>query len=288
MLPTTVEAFAPAKVNLSLHVVGQRPDGYHLIDSLVAFGVAADRLILTPSDKSELSITGPESAGLPSGAGNLAFQAARLVGTPISITLEKYLPVAAGLGGGSSDAAAVLRGIQVLAGGAREYATEQLVSLGADLPVCFGAQSARIRGIGECVEPVDLPDLPVVLANPRCGLSTSSVFSQLQSKANAPMPDELPNFRDSGYLIEWLLRQRNDLDAPAQQISSSVAIALRALEQSHALLVRMSGSGATCFGIFETEEAATSAAEMVRDIHPDWWIKDGILGGRSNWLSRIC
>lgn len=262
----TVEAFAPAKINLTLHVTGRRADGYHLLDSLVVFADAGDRLRLDPDGELSLTVTGPMAAGVPSDGGNLILKAAQLAGAQRgAFTLEKNLPAAAGIGGGSSDAAAALRAL-----GAADADADAL-SLGADVPVCLLARAARMTGIGEGLQPLDgLPELPAVLVNPRLEISTPAVFKALARRDNPPMGDipaglALPEF------CRWLAAQRNDLEAPARALQPEIAEVLTAL--SGAVLARMSGSGATCFGIYPSRAAAEAAAAQLSAEHPGWWVQ---------------
>ena len=241
---------APAKLNLALHVTGRRPDGYHLLDSLVAFAGIGDRVMLEPGPLS-LRIDGPFAAGL-STENNLCLHAARLAGGEAAIRLTKNLPVASGIGGGSADAAAVLRAL-----GAR---VPQPEVLGADVPVCLAGVPCRMQGVGEKLSPLPpLPPLHLVLVNPRAGLATPAVFQRLERRDNLPMPAALPEFPDSAALVDFLATCRNDLQAPAIALMPRIADCLAALGDAGALLTRMSGSGATCFGIFPDGAAARAA-----------------------------
>ena len=261
-----ITEFAPAKLNLALHVTGQRGDGYHLLDSLVVFAAAGDQLRLEPGPLS-LGIDGPFAAGLSSDE-NLCLDAARLIGIEARITLTKNLPVASGLGGGSADAAAVLRGL-VRMGAPLPAAPE---GLGADVPVCLAGRPARMRGVGEQLSPLpELPDLHLVLINPRQPVSTPEVFRGLARKDNPPLPD-LPARFDLTGLIGYLALCRNDLEEPAMALCPAIAKVLRALADEGALLARMSGSGASCFGIFDSARAAGLAAYRIGASYEDWWI----------------
>ena len=261
-----ITEFAPAKLNLALHVTGQRADGYHLLDSLVVFAAAGDQLRLEPGPLS-LGIDGPFAAGLSSDE-NLCLDAARLAGMEARITLTKNLPVASGLGGGSADAAAVLRGLARM--GAPLPAAPE--GLGADVPVCLAGRPARMRGVGEQISPLpELPDLHLVLINPRQPVSTPEVFRGLARKDNPPLPD-LPARFDLTGLIGYLALCRNDLEEPAMALCPAIAKVLRALADEGALLARMSGSGASCFGIFDSARAAGLAAYRIGASYEDWWI----------------
>ncbi|AGT07360.1 4-(cytidine 5'-diphospho)-2-C-methyl-D-erythritol kinase [Paracoccus aminophilus] len=253
--------FAPAKINLTLHVTGQRADGYHLLDSLVVFAGVGDRVEISPGPLS-LTIDGPFAAGLSADADNLCLRAARLAGSEGAIRLTKNLPLASGIGGGSADAAAVLRAFRVW--------PERPEMLGADVPVCLAGRPLRMRGLGEILEPVpDLPPLAVVLVNPGKGLATPDVFRALTQRDNPAMPD-LPEFFDRAGLLAFVAACRNDLEAPAISLLPEIADCLNALRDAGAELARMSGSGATCFGIFPDAEAAATAAEALA--RPGWWV----------------
>ncbi len=272
-----VKVFAPAKVNLTLHVTGQRADGYHLLDSLVMFADLGDRLTLVESGTTHLEVTGPMAAGVPVGPENLVLRAAQLFDLPVAITLAKYLPMAAGLGGGSSDAAACALGLADLSD--RRDLPEALLGLGADIRVCLLRQAARMQGIGEIVTPVaGLPSLAAVLVNPGVPVATPQVFAALRHKANAPMPRRLPARLDARGLIRWLAGQRNDLEAPARALEPAVGRVLEALEGcADARLVRMSGSGATCFALFDGIGQAEAAAAALTRTHPGWWVRATLL-----------
>lgn len=269
---TAVEAFAPAKINLTLHVTGRRADGYHLIDSLVAFAEIGDRVTVSPASATSLMVTGPMTEGVPEGPDNLALRAAALIGVPAAIRLEKHLPVAAGIGGGSSDAAATLRALAQMSG---RQVPKDVLTLGADMPVCLLARAARMRGIGEEVSPiVAMPPVQAVLVNPGLPVSTAAVFRRLQRPDNPPMPDRLPDWGGADHLIRWLCAQRNDLEAPALAEQPVIAQVIARLSKTPGcLLARMSGSGATCFGLFAEAETAHSAARVLAADCPAWWIR---------------
>ncbi|WP_371060622.1 4-(cytidine 5'-diphospho)-2-C-methyl-D-erythritol kinase [Rhodosalinus sp. 5P4] len=273
---TAVEAHAPAKINLALHVTGRRADGYHLLDSLVVFADLGDTLRAAPGATTSLRVTGPMARGVPDGPENLVLRAAALIGVGAELELEKHLPAAAGIGGGSSDAAATLRALSRLSGCA---VPGDAATLGADVPVCLAARPARMRGIGETVEPVAaLPALAAVLVNPGVSLSTPEVFARLAQRENPPLPTPLPRWADAAALVRWLSAQRNDLEAPARALAPVVGEVLAALSASPGCaLARMSGSGATCFGLFPDREGAeTAAAALAR---PGWWVRAVTLGG---------
>jgi 4-diphosphocytidyl-2-C-methyl-D-erythritol kinase len=266
-----VEA-APAKVNLTLHVTGQREDGYHLLDSLVVFADVGDRLTLRRAAVPGLRVTGPMAAGVPEGPENLVLRAAQVMGVALEIGLEKHLPAAAGIGGGSSDAAAVLRGAVALVPGL-ELPGDQGLSLGADVPVCLMARAARMRGIGADVVAVDgLPELHGVLVNPGVAVSTALIFRSLARKDNPAMPEVLPRWRDAADLAGWLAGQRNDMQGAAMAAAPVVGEVIAAVAATPGcLLARMSGSGATCFGLYANAGAAdAAAADLAR---PGWWVR---------------
>jgi len=269
---TISKVFAPAKVNLTLHVTGQRKDGYHLLDSLVVFADVGDRVTVMPAEVNRLEVTGPRADGVPTDDTNLVARAAGLFDIPVHIILSKHLPAAAGIGGGSSDAAATVLALSEITGDT--HLPEGVAELGADISVCLMRQAARMQGIGEDVSPCPgLPPLFAVLANPGVDIPTPAVFSALEQKQNAPMPKRIPQGQKAGAFIDWLSAQRNDLEAPALRIAPVIADTLKALAGlPGARLSRMSGSGATCFALFETEAAAGKAAELLANAKPDWWV----------------
>lgn len=299
----TLEALAPAKINLCLHVTGRRADGYHLLDTLVVFADAgaADSLRVMPADTDRFSVAGPEAAPLGTGndSDNLAARARDWLraqshdGGPVAMTLEKTLPVASGIGGGSADAGAALRLLARLwhaetAIGAEGF-DAMCATLGADVAMCVHGGSLRARGIGELIEPVaGLPALPAVLVNPRMAVATPSVFAALEKRDNGPVPSLAENgFADPAALADWLTAEtRNDLATPARSLVPAIDTVLGALEASGALIARMSGSGATCFGLFATQKQALGAAEAMAVARPDWWIRPTVLNARAPALNR--
>jgi len=268
---TAVHEAAPAKVNLALHVTGRRADGYHLLDSLVVFAEAGDLLDARPAAQTRLRVTGPMAAGVPDDDRNSVLRAAALIGVTAGITLEKHLPAAAGIGGGSSDAAACLRALARLADVALPTG---VLALGADVPVCLLARAGRMRGIGETVEPVDaLPAIDAVLVNPRVPVATPEVFARLERRENAGLPLALPRWRDAADCALWLASQRNDLEAPARALCPRIGAVLEGLRATRGCaLARMSGSGATCFGLYPDATAARQAAARIAAERPDWWV----------------
>lgn len=270
---------APAKINLCLHVTGRRQDGYHLLESLVVFSDVADRVLASPARGLSLVVAGPEGAGLQADADNLVLRAARAMDvTDVALVLDKCLPVASGIGGGSADAAATLRLLQRVTGQSLPPMTDVL-RLGADVPVCVAGRPARMTGIGEIVRPLPpLPPLACVLVNPRLPVPTPQVFAGLSSPENPPLPD-LPSeaLASAESLCAWLARDsRNDLVPPARAVAPILAKVQAALEGTpDCLLARMSGSGGTHFGLYATPKAARTAADTLRAAHPFWWIETG-------------
>lgn len=271
------EEHAPAKVNLCLHVTGRRGDGYHLLDSLAIFTEAGDALRAEAAPDISLAIAGPEAGALSAGEDNLVLRAARLLapgpGQGARLILEKRLPLASGIGGGSSDAAAALRLLARLWGRALPDAGAVL-GLGADLPVCLAARPARMEGVGERLSPVPaLPPVWLVLANPRVELPTGSVFAGLARRDLPPLPALPPAWPDATALAAWAGTARNDLEAPARALAPAIGEVLSALSACEgALLARMSGSGATCFALFGSEAAARAAALRLSRAQPGWWV----------------
>jgi 4-diphosphocytidyl-2-C-methyl-D-erythritol kinase len=285
-VPLRDAGFAPAKVNLTLHVLGRRADGYHEIESLVVFADVGDRLAFAPGETLALDVGGPtaESAGVT--ADNLVLKAARALAERVDglrlgrFTLEKRLPVAAGLGGGSSDAAAALRLLARENGLAlhdmRLLAAAQVT--GADVPVCVDPRPRMMRGIGELLsDPIGLPELPAVLVNPGVAVPTRDVFAALAAPAltaSDRAEDFLEIKADAAALVSILAARRNDLQTPAIKLQAVIANVLAALQDSPGcLLARMSGSGATCFGLFGSAAAAAEVARQLQTDHPGWWVR---------------
>jgi 4-diphosphocytidyl-2-C-methyl-D-erythritol kinase len=342
---STVTEFAPAKVNLALHVTGRRADGYHLLESLVVFTRFGDRVTVEAAAEDRFSVDGPFAADVPTDDGNLVVQArdalrrlvegrhstappsvlpdisptrgeigsfasaaspapstsdesraavviSPLVGEmsgrteggakergisrsgPVSIHLQKNLPVASGIGGGSSDAAAVLKALDRLWD--LDLTPAELAhvgrELGADVPMCLTAKPLLARGIGDEISTVDeVPAHGLVLVNPGCAVATPQVFAALGRRDNEKLPP-LPKVFDFHGLRNWLETTRNDLETPARSIEPAIGRALAALNRAGAGFARMSGSGATCFGLFETGNVAKRAAVALRARHPDWFI----------------
>ncbi|MDA0229046.1 MAG: 4-(cytidine 5'-diphospho)-2-C-methyl-D-erythritol kinase [Proteobacteria bacterium] len=273
---------APAKLNLYLHVTGRRADGYHELDSLIAFAAPFDRVSAAPAKEFSLHLNGPFAADLKSAGGqNLVEKAARCLAELANIkpatriTLDKQLPVAAGIGGGSSDAAAALRVlISLWRLNISSDALQTLaLSLGADVPMCLHGRTCFAGGIGEKLDAAPaLPDCALVLANPGVSVATPDVFRARSGAYSAPARfTEAP--KDVGAFAELLAARRNDLEAPAKALAPVIDDVLHALgELPGCHLARMSGSGATCFALFEDAGEAVVAAEILRAQHGDWWI----------------
>ena len=273
-----VRELARAKLNLDLLVTGRRADGYHELDSLVAFADLGDELTIAPADELGLELAGPFGRDLAADDGNLVLRAAKALAAVAGVEpkarfrLDKRLPVASGVGGGSADAAAALRGLRrlmALPSSDRELGAIGL-RLGADVPVCLASRTARMQGIGEHVEPVAaLPALHLVLVNPRRPLATADVFKALRYETAGPRAEPVPAVPDLG----WLARSRNDLEAPARSLLPAIGELLAALAAAPGCrLARMSGSGPTCFGLFDGPTAAREAAAMLAGAHPRWWV----------------
>lgn len=276
---------ARAKVNLTLHMKGKRRDGYHELESLVVFADVSDELVFTPASEDRLSLEGP-FAGLVDGE-NLVLKAKRAFASWLGVTvsgdflLKKNIPVAAGLGGGSSDAAATIRAL--LKAYDRDEDTKtfirQSAAIGADVPVCLQDSAAWMCGLGERVTPVcGLTPLPALLVNPRIKLSTAAVFKTLNAKPlqaeEAGPPPSFPGWRNPREAAVWLNEGRNDLEAPAIALEPAVKKVLDALRRlDDCMLSRLSGSGPTCFGIFLSQDAAAEAASEMRRSYPNWWVQ---------------
>jgi len=282
--PAVIHEQARAKVNLTLHILGKRPDGYHELESLAVFADLCDELSFSAAREDTLRLEGP-FAGAVDGE-NLILKAKRAVagwlGREIhgDFLLKKNIPVAAGLGGGSSDAAAAIRILLGAYGNSAgvESFIERAASIGADVPVCLYNQAAWMQGLGERITPAaKLPSLPAILVNPRIKVSTADVFRRLGAAPYRPQEVRRPLLEDADFgdpkKAAALLRQgRNDLEKPAIALEPAVESTLDAIaRQEGCLLARLSGSGPTCFGLFPTQEIARTAAEAVARAHPSWW-----------------
>ncbi len=275
--------FAPAKVNLYLHITGRRSDGYHLIESLVVFAAVGDVVTVRPAGEWSLALRGPYAAALDGEGDNLVTRAAFALAAQVhcdpsvSAVLEKNLPVAAGLGGGSADAAAVLRALcrlwrlDVAEDGMRALALD----LGADVPVCLAARPTLVSGIGETLRPAPiLPECHLLLVNPGVELPTPKVFEAFAARHEpTPAPSAFGGAVDNvAGLAAALASRRNDLEVPARRLAPAVADVLAWIgAQAGCLLARMSGSGATCFGLFADAATARNAADAARRERPRWW-----------------
>jgi 4-diphosphocytidyl-2-C-methyl-D-erythritol kinase len=284
-----------AKVNLTLRVVGRRVDGYHELESVVAFADCADRLSLAPGSELDLTMSGPLAQACGETSDNLVLKAAQLLGERVpdlkigSFTLDKVLPVAAGIGGGSADAAAALRLLAQAngfeAGDSRLIEVAQLT--GADVPVCLASRACVMTGVGEGLLPLSLPVMPCVLVNPRFPVATRDVFAALGLRNGELLvgatdviratawPEEGASVED---WVEVLAAGSNDLEAPAMRLQPVIGDVIAALSATNgAWLARMSGSGATCFAIYENTADAGRAANDLRRDHPEWWVHAGTL-----------
>jgi 4-diphosphocytidyl-2-C-methyl-D-erythritol kinase len=284
-----------AKVNLTLRVIGRRVDGYHELESVVAFADCADRLTLAPGSVLDLTMSGPLAQACGETSDNLVLKAAHLLGERVpglkvgSFTLDKVLPVAAGIGGGSADAAAALRllaqanGLTV--GDARLIEVAQLT--GADVPVCLTSRASVMTGVGEALLPLSLPQLPCVLVNPRVPVATRDVFNALGLRNGELLVGATDVIRATAWpeqgasvedWVEVLAASSNDLEAPAMRLQPVIGEVIAALNATDgAWLARMSGSGATCFAIFENTAEARRAAQKIQLDHPQWWVHAGVL-----------
>jgi len=277
----TIKGTAPAKVNLTLHVTGQRDDGYHLLDSLVVFAGVADQLGATVSPDLQLKVSGPFAMGVPTDDTNLVMRAAKAlqdrrgVKLGASLRLEKNLPHAAGIGSGSSDAAIALTMLADLWGVAPLPSdADEVLALGADLPVCLCAPNpTRMSGIGDVLAPVAaLPDCALVLVRPPVAVPTQGVFKALKDKNGSAM-NPLPAGLDFAGFAAWLGQQRNDLLAPASVIAPEVTEAIARLKAQPGVAVAgMSGSGATCYGLVRDMATARRVARVIQVTHMNWWV----------------
>ncbi len=281
---TFLTEFAPAKINLALHVLGRRADGFHEIDSIVAFADVGDELRLEPAAEFSIAASGPFAALLPPPERNIIGMAYRKVAPlaaargktlpPVAVHLTKNLPLAAGIGGGSADAAAAMRGFLRISGIAEidDEISEAALSLGADVPVCLMGKACRMQGVGERITPLDhFKPWHAVLINPRIAVQTSEVFQKL---GLTPGEKHCPPLSNLSEPTTW----RNDLAVPAAAIAPVITDVIAALENQQRLrFARMSGSGATCFGIFENRDAAGRAARQLSAAFPNWWVRHTVL-----------
>lgn len=281
MINTTFSLLAPAKINLFLHITGLRDDGYHLLQSVMVFVDAADRLEFAPHDGLFIDVEGPFATELSAPHENLVYKAARLLAAEYRvqatgrITLQKNLPTASGIGGGSSDAATTLLGLSKLWGLPEEQGRLARLAqqLGADVPACLIRKPVWVEGIGEKITRLpEMPDMHFVLANPRVPTQTAAVFRNFHEKFSPPI--QFSGRRKT--LPEWIADMklyRNDLTAAALGISPVIGAVLHDIADTpNCHFARLSGSGATCFGVFDTAEAAHAAVNKLLQQHPRWWV----------------
>lgn len=289
--PEALVEIAPAKVNLTLRVLGRRSDGYHDLESLVAFADCGERLSFSPGVELSLTVGGPTAAQAGPIGDNLVIRAARALAGRIpeirlgSFHLNKQLPAAAGLGGGSSDAAAALRLLvranNLAANDPRLVAAAR--AIGADVPVCLDPRTRLMRGVGEVLSPpIALPLLPAVLVNPGIALATKAVFAKWMPSAaySVPLaPATIAKAKSFAECIELLRTQSNDLEAPARALAPVIANLLGVLRGLPGCkLARMSGSGSTCYALFAAEDEAAAAARSLAERYHHWWVRACVLG----------
>ena len=283
---------APAKINLTLHVVARRSDGYHALESLVVFTRSGDTLTLTPGGALSLIVEGPTASAAGDIEDNLVIRSARALARRVdglalgAFHLVKALPVAAGIGGGSSDAAAAMRLLARLNGLAPDdpRIMEAAAETGADIPVCVAARARMMRGIGDELGPIiALPPLPALIVNPGVPLETRAVFKRMDLPAGwrttASAHPQLADGQGADAVFKALRRGRNDLEDPACVLAPVVSDVLAVLGAAPGCrLARMSGSGTTCFGLFTDCRTAARASKTIRRVHPGWWLKTTMLG----------
>jgi len=281
-IPDPICVFAPAKINLFLYVGDQRADGYHALQSLMVFADVGDELMIESADDLSLAIEGPFAAALKGESDNIVLKAARALAkranvTPnAKLTLAKNLPVASGIGGGSADAAAALRGLCKLWQVKLTEADLQDValSLGSDVPACLKGRPCWVEGIGERLTVIPIfPLLHIVLINPGVAVSTADAYRMLETKSGTGR-EHPATFRDANALLGFLETTGNDLEAPARKLAPLICEVMAALcEDEATLLARMSGSGATCFGLYGSSDAARETASKIGTANPGWWVK---------------
>lgn len=271
---------ARAKINLYLHVVGKRADGFHLLDSLIVFADTGDYLSVAPAETLKLTVEGPFADGLAAETDNLVLRAARALAAEIGVVprvhikLSKHLPIASGIGGGSADAAATLLALQQFWKTELPMLTLRRIalSLGADVPVCVDGRPAFIGGIGEEIAPAGtLPPAWLLLVNPKVPTPTPQVFKARHGAFSAPARwSQAPTTIDD--LVGYLTMRRNDLTDAAMSVAPAIGDVLTALAATEGcLLSRLSGSGATCFGLYRSAAAAKSAGQEIARLRPEWW-----------------
>ncbi|MEO1749360.1 MAG: 4-(cytidine 5'-diphospho)-2-C-methyl-D-erythritol kinase, partial [Pseudomonadota bacterium] len=281
---------AHAKINLCLHVTGRRSDGYHMLDSLVGFAAFGDQISIEPAETDIFEIRGTFGASLGEQLPeqNLVIRARDWLRarheregsgtTPARISLNKKLPVAAGIGGGSADAAATLAVLARFWQTPAQWLEDREIiaaELGADVPMCLHQSPLRVTGIGETLALWhNVPMLPCVLVNPNVPISTPEVFATLSNRNNSPLDGMPPSFTNRLALADWLAKQtRNDLQEAAESLCPTIIDCIKALERTNALLARMSGSGASCFGLYDSIEGAQLAASAIAQAEPEWFVK---------------
>jgi len=283
-----VVEFAPAKVNLFLHVLGRRPDGYHDLESLVTFADVGDLIEAWPASGFHLEIVGPFAEVMRQETDNLVLRTARALrdalgeGRGARLRLTKNLPVASGLGGGSSDAAATLRALERLWGRSLDPAARGALalSLGADVPVCLLGETCLMGGMGDVLRPIAAPVFPALLVNPAVALSTAEVFRGRSSIDHGPLDRPIPEVGESKNWYLFLEHSANDLQSSALRLRPPIGDILVELEGLPGIrLARMSGSGATCFGLFSRMSDVVGALNALRHRRPAWWIEAANLGG---------
>jgi 4-diphosphocytidyl-2-C-methyl-D-erythritol kinase len=271
---------APAKINLFLHVGDRRADGFHPLQSLAVFTALGDVLAMEEAGDLSLAIDGPFAQGLQGEGDNLVLRAARslmengaLGAQGARLTLTKNLPVASGIGGGSADAAAALRGLASLWDRDGANLHEIAATLGSDIPVCVDSVAAFMEGRGEILRPaVSMPRVPILLVNPGVAVATKEVFAALETRSGAELTLPRGSFQDTADLLWFLETTRNDLETPARKLQPVIGEVLTAIAAlPGALMARMSGSGATCFGIFADDDCCERAARALKQSAPGWW-----------------
>lgn len=290
-LDQTLSLTAPAKINLALHITGRRDDGYHLLDTLVVFADFGDRISVARSSADLFRITGPYGHSIPADASNLVLKARDRLRTefpgqafPVSIELEKHLPIASGIGGGSSDAASTLKALVSLWGISIDPADLDNIglALGADLPMCLQGRPLIARGIGEKLQKVTaIPRLPMVLVNNGAAVSTPQVFGALKKRNNPGLP-AVPSFGSINDVCAYLEQTENHLYTATVELLPIIGDTMDALCSTSPRLARMSGSGATCFAIYDTDEAASAAASQLRNAYPLWFVVNTYSGEGGN------
>ena len=280
--PDAVKVFAPAKINLFLHVGDRRADGYHALESLVVFADVGDELLIEAADNFSLALDGPFGGALANEQDNLIAKAARALAAKVArepnvkITLTKNLPIASGIGGGSADAAAALRGLAQFWNLNLPQSELHAIAetLGSDVPACLLSETLWMTGRGEGIEPAPgVPHAPLVLVNPGVGVSTAQIFARLEKRVGVGHAAKPKGELSVLALADYFKSNRNDLEMPAREIAPAIDEALSAIAKSGALRTRMSGSGATCFGLFADDKSAEAAAMKIAKDQPGWWVK---------------